>query len=56
MTNMDFDGRVKRAEKEIHDVSRRSDGVNDLEKKIYMLSKDMDIGMIMREIKKKSDE
>lgn len=30
MANMDFEGRVKRAEKDLHDLSRRSEGVNDL--------------------------
>ena len=39
---------MKRAEKEIHDLSKRSDGVNDLEKKIFMLAKEMDMGMIMK--------
>lgn len=56
MTNLDFEGRMKRAEKDIHDISKRSDGVNDLEKKIFMLSKELDISTIMKEIKKKADE
>ena len=37
-------------------MSRRSQGVNDLEKKLFMLSKDLDMGQIMREIQKKSDD
>lgn len=48
MTNLDFDGRMKRNQKQLHDLSKRSDGVNELEKKIYMLSKQLDVGAIMK--------
>lgn len=37
-------------------MSRKNDGLNDLEKKFFMLSKDLDIGTLTKELKRKSDE
>ena len=56
MSNMDFDGRVKRAEKEIYQMKKRNDTFSEIQKKIYMLSKEIDVPAIMKEIKKKCDE
>lgn len=48
MSNMDFEGRVKRSEREIHDLKKKNDSVSELEKKIYLLSKDLDVGAITK--------
>ena len=56
MSNLDFDGRVKKLERDTHELNKKSDSVHDLEKKIYLLTKDMDINVIMKEIKRKADE
>lgn len=53
---MDFEGRVKRSEREIYELKKRNDALPELEKKIYLLSKEMDMGAIMKELKKKCDE
>lgn len=39
---------MKRTEKDLHEVSKKGDGINELEKKMYMLSKDLDVGGIMK--------
>lgn len=56
MSNMDFEGRVKKLERDLHETSRRADSFYDLEKKIYNLSKDLDLGFIMKQLKRKSDD
>lgn len=56
MSNMDFESRVKRSEKEIQDLKRKNDGLAEIEKKIYLLSKEVDMGAITKELKKKCDE
>lgn len=56
MGNMDFEGRVKKIEKDVYETSRRTDSFHDLQKKIYNLSKDIDVGAIMKELKRKCDE
>lgn len=56
MGKMDFEGRVKKVERDLYETSKRADGFHELEKKIYTLSKDLDVGAIMKELKKKCDE
>ena len=56
MNNMDFEGRVKRAEKELQDMKRKNDTFTELEKKIYALPKEIDMGAINKELRKKCDE
>ena len=56
MNNMDFEGRVKRAEKELQDMKRKNDTFTELEKKIYALTKEIDMGAINKELRKKCDE
>ncbi len=56
MSNMDFEGRVKRSEREIYELKKKNDTLSELEKKIYLLSKDLDMGAITKELKKKCDE
>lgn len=56
MSNMDFEGRVKRSERDIVELKKRNDTFTELEKKIYMLSKEMDMGAVMKELRKKCDE
>lgn len=53
---MDFEGRVKRSQREIYELKKKNDTVSQLEKKIYLLSKDLDMGAITKELKKKCDE
>lgn len=53
---MDFEGRVKRSERDIVELKKRNDTFTELEKKIYMLSKEMDMGAVMKELRKKCDE
>lgn len=48
MSNMDFEGRVKRSEKDIQELKKKNDTFTELEKKIYMLSKEMDMGAITK--------
>ena len=45
---MDFEGRVKKVEKDLYETSRRADNFHELEKKIYNLSKDLDVTSIMK--------
>ena len=56
MNNLDFEGRMKRSEKELQDMKRKHDTFTELEKKIYALTKECDMGAINRELKKKCDE
>lgn len=56
MANLDFEGRLKRNEKEMLELRKKNDTFNELEKKIYALSKEIDIGAIMKELKRKCDE
>lgn len=53
---MDFQGRVKRSERDIQEMKKKNDTFAELEKKIYALSKEIDVGAIMKELKKKCDE
>lgn len=39
MSNMDFEGRVKRTQKDVYELKKKNDIFIELEKKIYMLSK-----------------
>lgn len=32
----------------MHDLSKKSDGINEIEKKVYMLSKELDVSVIMK--------
>lgn len=48
MGSMDFDGRMRRVEKENQELKRRNDGFNDLEKRVSSLSKEMDMGAVMK--------
>ena len=56
MSNLDFQGRVKRTEKDIYELKKKNDALNELQKKIYALSKELDVGAIMKELKRKCDE
>ena len=56
MNNMDFEGRIKRSEKELQEMKRKHDTFIELEKKIYALSKEIDMGAITKELRKKCDE
>ena len=56
LSNMDFEGRVKKVERDLYDTSKRADTFHELQKKIYNLSKELDVGAIMKELKKKCDQ
>lgn len=56
LSNMDFEGRVKKVERDLYETSKRADAFHDLEKKIHNLSKDLDVSALMKELKKKCDE
>lgn len=56
MSNMDFEGRMKRSEKDIYELKKKNDAVTELEKKIYAISKECDMGAINKELKRKCDE
>lgn len=53
---MDYEGRVKKVERDLYDTSKRADNFYELEKKIYNLSKDLDVSSIMKELKRKCDD
>ena len=56
MSNLDFDGRVKKMQRDMHEMKKQSDGIHDLQKKFYLLTKEMDVTVIMKQIKRKADE
>jgi histidyl-tRNA synthetase len=56
MSNLDFDGRMKRSERELLEMRKKHDTFTELEKKIYALSKEIDMSAITKELKKKCDE
>lgn len=53
---MDFEGRMKRNEKDILELKKKNDAFIELEKKLYVISKEIDVGAINKELKKKADE
>ena len=48
MNNMDFEGRIKRSERDIQEMKKKHDTFTELEKKIYALSKEIDVGAITK--------